>query len=261
MGDWEEEDWESAEVKLPAVAAPASASKGGANKPAVEHETKGQAVLAAAIGDPDMSKFADEDQEEEPEKDYGVAKTQPKKKEEKKWQDKEGAGDADGVDDVPLDDPLAEKARRQRLVEESDLAAAKDLFSGVAISGGGEGTSAKGIDGLDAPKSEGLKDFEDYAAAIADRFFSGLKDSKHYKALVKALVKKVCEPLSAADSKDVEASVTLIRVEKTKLELAAAAKAKTAPRKSLKHQGKAGLSAGLDDYKYNDAGDADDDFM
>lgn len=66
MSDWEDEaeDWEASAAKFkPAVAA----------KPAAT--TKGQAVLAAGT-EPDLSKFADEDQGEEPEPVVHTIKTQ-----------------------------------------------------------------------------------------------------------------------------------------------------------------------------------------
>ena len=68
MGDWEDEDWETAEVKLPVKAPAAPSTKA--------EQTKGEAALATAVNEPDASKFADEDAEAEPEKDYGVVKSQ-----------------------------------------------------------------------------------------------------------------------------------------------------------------------------------------
>ena len=172
---------------------------------------------------------------------------QPKKQQEvKKYLQKETVVNPD---DVPLDDPVAEKLRRQRLVEQADFVAAKELFGDTG-----------GIN-LDTFLPKSVKEFEDYANAIANKFILGHKDSKNYKMLVKALTKKACEPLSAADSKEVEAFVGVVRVEKTKAEMEAA-KAKLAPsKKSLQGSGKGGLSVGLDDYQYADAGDGDDDFM
>jgi hypothetical protein len=66
--DWEQEDWEAEDFKpvLPAKAGAAAAAAGD------EFETAGQAVLAK-VNQPDMSKFADEDAEEEPAKvDYSI---------------------------------------------------------------------------------------------------------------------------------------------------------------------------------------------
>lgn len=74
---------------------------------------------------------------------------QPKKKPEKKYADK-GA-----VADEPLDDPVAEKLRRQRLEEEADFRAARDLFGG-----------GKPLEEL-LPKT--LKDFESYAEQLTGR--------------------------------------------------------------------------------------------
>ena len=58
------------------------------------------------------------------------------------------------------------------------------------------------------------------------------------QVLIKALIKQACQPLSAADSKEVESFIGNVRVEKTKEEAAAAAKpkgrGKAAPKKSKK---------------------------
>ena len=43
------------------------------------------------------------------------------------------------------------------------------------------------------------------------------------QVLIKALIKQACQPLSAADSKEVESFIGNVRVEKTKEEAAAAA--------------------------------------
>uniref|UniRef100_A0A7R9V7L7 Eukaryotic translation initiation factor 3 30 kDa subunit n=1 Tax=Chlamydomonas euryale TaxID=1486919 RepID=A0A7R9V7L7_9CHLO len=221
MGDLEEDDWESA----PVVPLAAAAAAGGSGK-----------------GTADPKRFDDEEEEEpEEEPKHNVVKPQPKKKVEKSWMKAEAA-----EADVPLDDPLAEKMRQQRLIEQADYAAAKELF------GGGSGINLHTF----LPKS--VKDFEDFASEIVQQFFIPHKDNKNYKVLVKAMVRKACEPMTSAETKDVEAACGVVRLDKTKAEQAA--KPKAAVKKSL-NIGKAGLAAGLDDYQYDDAGDADDDFM
>ena len=61
-------------------------------------------------------------------------RSQPKKQQEvKKYLQKETVVDPD---DMPLDDPLAEKLRQQRLVEQADFVAAKELFGGGGDIGG-----------------------------------------------------------------------------------------------------------------------------
>ena len=69
MGDdWDEgEDWEASAANFKPVAAAAA-------KPLPAGATAGQAVLAA-VTEPDASKFADEDQEEEPPVEHTI-KTQ-----------------------------------------------------------------------------------------------------------------------------------------------------------------------------------------
>lgn len=58
------------------------------------------------------------------------ASLQPKKVEGKKYD--ESRGMSTSVDEGPLDDPIAEKLRQQRLVEEADFKAALELFGGGA---------------------------------------------------------------------------------------------------------------------------------
>lgn len=67
MGDWEDDDWEAAAPAFkPATALEVTAAS--------TDVTKGATILAATA-EPDMSKFADEDQEE-PEKEHQVVKPQ-----------------------------------------------------------------------------------------------------------------------------------------------------------------------------------------
>lgn len=236
--DWEQEDWEAEDFKpvLPAKA-------GAAAEAEEEFETAGQAVLAK-VNQPDMSKFADEDAEDEPAKvDYSI-KPQPKKKVEKKY-------DKGEEYDEPLADPVAEKLRQQRMIEEADLRAAQELFGGASGSGGSK---------LDSMLPKSVKDFEEYAEALVSRYVLVHKDSKNYKVLIKALLRGACEPLSTEDVKEVENSAGTIRADKVKAEKAAAA-AKSKTKKTL-NVGKASKSAGLDEIVYNDLGVDDDyDFM
>lgn len=106
--------------------------------------TQGEVLLSAA-GEPDPSQFEDEDKDDEgefkrPEAQEGPGVPQPqaaKKKgskvkkaaEEKERKDKEQKAAAPS--DKPLEDPVAEKLRQQRLQEESDIKAAVDTFSGA----------------------------------------------------------------------------------------------------------------------------------
>eukprot|EP00798_Chlamydomonas_sp_ICE-L_P013724 gene13724-19622_t len=196
------------------------------NKKAPAFETKGHGILAG-VTEPDMSKFADEEEEEEEEEPkHVVIAPQPKKKEVKKYMKAE-------IDegDQPLDDPELEKQRKQRMIEQADYAAS-------------------------------VKDFDEYATAISNKYCIGHKDSKNYKAFIKALAKSLLAPLPSSDVKDIETSIAGYRSEKMKAEQAeASAKSKNSRLKQL-HGGKGGLTAGLDDYIYDDAGDGDDfDFM
>ncbi|KAJ9511144.1 hypothetical protein QJQ45_013225 [Haematococcus lacustris] len=207
--DWE--DWENESFAPPVAAAPANPAS----------------VLAADL---DMSKFAKEKEAEAlvEDKKFTVPESQPKKKEDKKYLKEVG------VIDTPLDDPVEEKLRQQRLVEESDLASFKEMV-------GAAGQQGPNLDTF-LPKS--LKDFEELAATLASRYVVVHRDSKQFKAFLKAL----------SEVKDVETSLAGLRSEKFKAEAAEAAQAKKGTKKQLN----VGKSAGLDDYMYEDAGNGDD---
>ncbi|WIA24112.1 hypothetical protein OEZ86_007317 [Tetradesmus obliquus] len=237
--DWEQEDWEAEDFKpsLPAGGAAAAA-------PAQEFETAGQAILAR-VAEVDMSKFADEDQEEEEEPVSYHIKPQPKKKVEKKY-----ASKGETVDDTPLDDPEAERLRKQRLEEESDFRAIADMF------GGERASMVKQLDSM-LPKS--VKDFEEAAELLAKLFITPHATNKNYKAFVKALLRVSADPLNSDDAKEIENTAGTLRADKVKAEKAAAA-AKKGSKKSI-NVGRGGGTAGLDDYVYDDAVDDGYDFM
>lgn len=206
---------------------------------------------AAAAQDPAADKFAGEDEGEEEEPKWKANVPAPQQAKEKKGLSKydESKGvRRGGADDTPLDDPVAEKLRQQRLIEESDFEAAMDLF-------GGSGRSLEGF----IPKS--AKDFEEFGRLVAGVHLLPHAKSAHYKAAIKSFLKTALSLMAAQEVKDVETCVAGIRSERLKEEKAAAGGKKTAKKAAL-NVGKGGGSAGLDDYIYDDAGDGDlDDFM
>ncbi|KAI7835831.1 hypothetical protein COHA_010276 [Chlorella ohadii] len=225
----------------------------------------------AAAQDPVANKFAGEDEGEEEEPKWKANVPAPQQAKEKKGLSKydENKGVRRGaVDDTPLDDPIAEKLRQQRLIEESDFEAAMDLF-------GGSGRSLEGF----IPKS--AKDFEEFGRLVAGVHMLPHAKSSHYKAAIKSFLKTALSGMAAQEVKDVETCIAGIRSDRLKEEKAAAGGKKTTKKASsgclssfgspglhaagghlaALNVGKGGASAGLDDYIYDDAGDADDDFM
>jgi len=151
--------------------------------------------------------------------------------------------------DETLDDPVAERARRQKLVEQADLEAAKELF----------GTDGAEIDLTTFnPKSE--KEFVRFGKLLSTKFLTPVSQSAFYKEAVKSFNTHAVKNLTAADVKEIEATLVGIRNEKVKVEkaetLAAAKAASLANQKSGKgkkkflNQGTKGGDSGLDDYKY-----------
>jgi translation initiation factor 3 subunit J len=135
------------------------------------------------------SAFEGEDEDEEDETGPAVPAPQPNKKAaaaaavSAKYAGKGGKGGSlAAVDDAPLDDPAAEKARRQRLVEEADLAAARELF-GTALD----------LDGAKPPK--GAAACEAWGRTVAGKYLAPHAERPHYAAMLRALLKAALEPL------------------------------------------------------------------
>ncbi|KAK7280449.1 hypothetical protein RJT34_25513 [Clitoria ternatea] len=123
------------------------------------------------------------------------------------------------VKEEPLD-PVAEKLRQQRLVEEADYKSTQELFSGRQ--------DEKNLDTF-IPKSE--SDFSEYAQLIAHKLHP-FEKSYHYIVLLKAVMRLSMTSLKGADAKDIASSVTAIANEKIKAEKEAnAGKKKTGGKK------------------------------
>ncbi|KAK3218522.1 hypothetical protein Dsin_012492 [Dipteronia sinensis] len=145
----------------------------------------------------------------------------------------------------PLD-PVAEKLRQQRLVEEADYKSTKELF--------GKSGDEKTLDNF-IPKSE--SDFLEYAELISHKL-RPYEKSFHYISLLKAVMRLSMTSLKAADAKDVASSITAIANEKLKAEKeAAAGKKKTGGKKKQLHVDKpdddmvvGGQYDALDDYDF-----------
>uniref|UniRef100_A0A0D6R7V9 Eukaryotic translation initiation factor 3 subunit J n=1 Tax=Araucaria cunninghamii TaxID=56994 RepID=A0A0D6R7V9_ARACU len=124
------------------------------------------------------------------------------------------------VQDERLADPLAEKLRQQRLVEEADFQATTELFH--------KHSGEKSLDNF-IPKSEA--DFLEYAELIGHKL-RPYEKSFHYLTLLKAVIRLAMTSLKAADAKEVASSVTVTANEKIKAEKeATAGKKKTGSKK------------------------------
>lgn len=163
----------------------------------------------------------------------------PSKKTAAKANDKKGKS-VEIVKEEPLD-PVAEKLRQQRLVEEADFKNTTELF-------GKPGGSDKSVD-IFIPKSE--SDFSQYAELISNKL-RPYEKSFHYIGLLKTVIRLSMTSLKASDAKEVASSVTAIANEKLKAEKEAnAGKKKTGAKKKQlivdKPDDEAGVS-NLDSY-------------
>lgn len=111
----------------------------------------------------------------------------------------------DEVTDV-LADPVAEKLRRQRLVEEADYKSTTELFARKG--------NEKSLDNF-IPKSE--NDFIEYAELLSHKI-RVYEKSYHYIGLLKAVMRHSMTSLKAADAKEIASSVSAIANEKLKTE-------------------------------------------
>ncbi|KAJ4788347.1 Eukaryotic translation initiation factor 3 subunit J [Rhynchospora pubera] len=151
------------------------------------------------------------------------------------------------VSNEVLSDPVAEKLRQQRLVEEADFKSAADLF-------GKKGNDEKTIDNF-IPKSE--SDFLEYAELLSHKI-RPFEKSYHYNGLLKAVNRLAMTNMKAADAKEISSSVNAIANEKIKLEKEAqAGKKKTGAKKKQLHIEKAdddfamsGTYDNADDYDF-----------
>ncbi|KAF5195547.1 Eukaryotic translation initiation factor 3 subunit j [Thalictrum thalictroides] len=124
-------------------------------------------------------------------------------------------------------DPVAEKLRQQRLVEEADYKSTAELFAKTG--------NEKSLDNF-IPKSE--SDFLEYAELISHRL-RPFEKSFHYIGLLKDVMRLSMTTMTASDAKEVASSITAIANEKIKAEKEAnAGKRKAAGKKKQLHVGR-----------------------
>lgn len=192
---------------------------------------------AAAEEKKDGLKWEGEDEEEEEPAAVASAPSVPrpakKKTLKEKLREREEAEQRKAVERAAKVDPLADKLNKQRLVEQSDFAAAKDTFGGADA-----GDSA-----LDSflPKTEA--DFIEYAGMVAAKL-TNYDNSAYYKVLLKEVLRKATENLSSEETKQISTSMTVLVNEKQKEE-----KAKQGDKKKKKNQKKAVVMDRDDEYE------------
>lgn len=148
------------------------------------------------------------------------------------------------------EEELAEKMRRQRLQEESDLLLAKEAFGG--------GKAAGGIDGM-FPEDE--ESFSKFGEALKNKI-TLFEKSKHYSSFLEQLFTDLVVSLEAEDCRKLGQNLTNIYHEKQKQAKEAAKKSKKKSKITLRQERDndfndlAASSGG--NYDYNDF---EDDFI
>lgn len=172
------------------------------------------------VDDDDVKESWEDDDEPAPAPAPAKAPEKPAKKAASKESGKKGK---EVAEEIPLD-PVAEKLRQQRLVEEADYKATTELF--------GKKNDDKNLENF-IPKSE--SDFLEYAELVSYKL-RPYEKSFHYIGLLKAVMRLSMTSLKAADAKEVASSVTAIANEKLKAEKEAnAGKKKTGVKKKQLH--------------------------
>ncbi|KAH9604713.1 hypothetical protein KSS87_019889 [Heliosperma pusillum] len=195
------------------------------------------------IDDDDVKESWEEEDEPKPAPVPVKAPEKPAKKAGSKENGKKEKVEVAIEAEAPLD-PVAEKLRQQRLVEEADFKSTKALFAKKG--------DDKTLDNF-IPKSEG--DFSEYADLVAHKL-RPYEKSFHYIGLLKAVIRLSMASLTAADAKDVASSVAAIANEKLKAEKEAmAGKKKAGAKKKQLHVGKPDDDVAI--AAYDDAGEYD----
>lgn len=230
MADWEEEDFEPAPPSLVS------------NKPKNQWDDED-------VDDENVKESWDDEeepvqQETKPQQVVEITATKTGGKGAMKNEQQLEAKKVEITNDV-LADPVAEKLRQQRLVEEADYKSTAELFAKK----GDERTLDNFI-----PKSE--NDFLEYAELISHKILPYEK-SFHYLGLLKAVIRLSMASLKVADAREISSSITAIANEKLKAEKEAnAGKKKQGAKKKQLHVDRA-----EDDYATAGGYDDDYDFM
>lgn len=143
------------------------------------------------------------------------------------------------------EEKLAERLRRQKLVEASDLENTKELLGVMDISS------------IDAMDPETKHEFEKFEAALSKKI-SFYNKSEHFPNLVEELTRNLCVHLQSADIRKIKMNLDNMYIEKTKLEKGDKPKKKGKGKAKLKLEGD---SAVFDEYSAYSIDDNYDDFI
>eukprot|EP00803_Ostreobium_quekettii_P011121 evm.model.scf_3727.2 EVM.evm.TU.scf_3727.2 scf_3727:7371-11039(+) len=206
-------------------------------------------VGALAIKEAEKAKFQDEDEEDEDEEEKTVL-GKPRPPRDPSKASKAQAKKCTVPVDQPLDDPVAEKARQQRLQEEAD-------FQNTLEALGDE--EFKKLQKF-IPRTE--KDFDEFVQLLLSRFFSPHKESKQYRHMLKQLMRGALDSAASSDVKELETCLVGVRMKRQQEEKRKEQESKEKKGKKFVNVGSNRASAGLEDYIYDDGGlDDDYDFM
>nr|XP_046909292.1 eukaryotic translation initiation factor 3 subunit J-A-like isoform X2 [Dermatophagoides farinae] len=145
------------------------------------------------------------------------------------------------------DELLAEKLENQRLIEEGDLALAKETFG---ISGNNDSTSA-----LNNIRLATKDDFEDFRKALDDKLSPYIR-SPHYMTFLDGLFRTLASSLEIDDIRKLNATLTALYNEKIKLQKNKGKKNKKAPTIMMEREKDYSYGKQMDQYE-----DEYDDFL
>ncbi|XP_028416953.1 eukaryotic translation initiation factor 3 subunit J-like [Dendronephthya gigantea] len=250
MADWDDEGFEPGEIE----------------------EKKGDAWAGEDEDDDELKENWD-DEEEENDK-LAESQTEPKavvvvkkkkstvkqkilEKEEKRREEmlrkaemREQEGEDDEDDEESIFSSLEDKLAKQKLVEESDLQVAKDLFGGDAITEGGKKT-------IDTFKPTSKEEFSELAKMLTEKL-SEFESSVEYPGFLEVLLRDLASGMEVEDVKKLANALNALATEKQKAQKPV--KGKKKGRKAVLGGSVKGTK-GVDVEDYSTYRDEFDDFM
>ena len=213
MADWDDDDWEAADIKLPGTETAAAPG-------ALEEED--ETVAAEELAAPDAEAPKPKVKQSDPSKAKKLSKQAQKEREARLAAEAERAKNAKPM---TAEEREAEKARLQRLVEESDNALADELFGlGDDDDDGGVGNAGSAGGGTDAAsiaarvKLGARKNYVALAQELGKRF--EIEGSVlNTKEFLKEVLRCSCAALSDEDVVEIEQVLGVIKNTKVKTRL------------------------------------------
>ncbi|EDO45638.1 predicted protein [Nematostella vectensis] len=247
MADWDDEKFEPGEVPADGVT------------DKWEGEDEDDDIKESWDDDDEDEKKEDEAKNTEaaaPKKKKTLKQILKEKEEQKLLEEKRKAEEKQKLEEedkeLTPEEQMAEKLRRQKIVEESDLLVAMDTF-GVGTQ---EEASRTGLDSMIPSTKE---EFTEYSKLLVEKL-TKFETNPEYIPFLEATLREICVSLDPEDIKKLSSTLNMLQSEKLKAQKGKKAKSKATKKATLTGGAKMGRKDEMD-YSYGDLGNEYDDFM